>query len=169
MSFRRGLIVLVATLVGVVVVSNFPMREDRIWIDPVSGSMKYQTRWLFFGMAPRVEHSAIERWIVAHEGSYDPGWRSLSVGWRTIFGKIFGRGCSIAPEVYPLHHREFNAGFVRVASNAEVAEFVRIMRMGTASEKEQAVASACQKVQDGTSAKETRADAHRPLTTSPGG
>ena len=87
MRFRRILIPLVVAQAGIVVMSSLPVRDDRIWIDPVSGSMKYQTSWLFLGLARRVERSAIERWIVTHEGPYRPGSRSSRIRGRSSAGR----------------------------------------------------------------------------------
>lgn len=56
-----------------------------------------------------------------------------------------GRGCGRTPEIYSLHMGKLDARFVEVAADSEIAEFVRVMRTGTADEKRQAVEAACDK------------------------
>jgi hypothetical protein len=123
-----------------------PVRTDTIWIDSVSGSMKSRTMWVGFVTTPsRVERSAVGEWIVKREGSLHPDWRFLTRRYRSLVGATLGRGCALAPEVYPLHAGENNTRYVRAATATELAEFVRTMRNGTAAEKEQAVDTAFRK------------------------
>jgi len=125
--------------------ANLPLRTDSLWIDSVTGSMKGQTFWLIFGTRPRVHQSALHQWVATHQGPYTPQWCFLSESYKTVFGRTVGRGCALAPEIYPLHMDKLNTRFVETASDSEIAEFVRIMRTGTAEEKRVAVDAACDK------------------------
>jgi hypothetical protein len=112
--------------------------------------MRYQTRRFLVFVSTATEESAIERWVVRHEGTYSNTWRPLSdTSYFAIDGPCLS--CSMAPEIYPLHTGGLNDDFVRRASDAEIAEFVRIMRFGAATERERAVESACEKALGGPS------------------
>lgn len=146
---RRCILAIVSALLTLLVLSLFlPVRVSRIWIDPVTASLKSQDSFLVIPISTAIETSAIERWIVEHEGSYAPRWNFLSETDRTITGQVFCRGCGKAPENYVLHTFDLNARFVQAASDAEIAEFVRIMRAGTKSQREGAVDDACNKAVD---------------------
>lgn len=129
---------------GFYLASTLPYRRVVSRIDPVTGSMKYETRRFFVCVSRGTEQSAIERWILRHEGVYSSTWRSLSdTSCFAIDGPCFS--CSRAPEIFPLRTGDLNDDFVRRASDAEIAALVRIMRGGTAAERERAVESACEK------------------------
>ncbi len=115
-----------------------PYQSDLGWIDPVTGSMKSQTRIFLVPVSTVVELSAIEEWIVRCEGRHSRRWQFLH---DTSSALLYGcaHGCGRAPEIYPLHAGESNEAFVRKSSDEEIAEFVCVMRSGTSIEKERAV------------------------------
>lgn len=140
MSIRWPTLLMLAAalLLGGVV----PWQSRLGWIDPVTGSMKARTKFFLIPVSTEVRTSALERWIVRREGRYTNRWKFLHDTSETL---IYGRcyACSTAPEIYPLRAGGLGDDFVRLAPDAEIAEFVRIMREGTSVEKERAVASAC--------------------------
>ncbi|APW59057.1 hypothetical protein [Paludisphaera borealis] len=130
---------LIAIPVCTILAFVLPVRSDHDWIDPVSGSMKFRTSLLFIPVKTRIEQSELERWIVAHEGAHVSQWRSLSDVASTISGQVIARGCNLSPAIHQFHVRDLNTRFVRNATDAEIAEFVRVMRHGTRDEQAQAV------------------------------
>src|SRR5438477_1272137 len=103
--------------------------------------MKYQTQCFLVPVSTVVEQSAVERWIIRHEGGYTNYWRYLhNTSSAVMYGRAFA--CGHAPEIYPLHAGRLNDDFVRRASDGEIAEFVVVMRAGTAVERERAVEAA---------------------------
>jgi hypothetical protein len=143
LSRRATILILV---VGLIPAGILPCHSDLGWIDPVTGSMKYQTRIYLVPVWTSIESSDIEKWIVRREGKCSHDWQILYNTSTTLFGGR-SRGCSSGPEIYPLHAGVggLNASFVHNATDQEIAEFVRIMRTGTAAEKEQAAEAACNK------------------------
>jgi hypothetical protein len=138
--------VLFAILTCAVFSTMIEVQSHAIWIDPVTGSVKIQKDWLGFGWPPVIQVSSIERWVIDHEGVHRPRWKFLTRATFSITGKFLAVGCSTsAPEIYRLHDSDLNSGYVRTASDTEIAEFVRIMRTGTASEQKQAVSVAINK------------------------
>jgi hypothetical protein len=128
---------------GLVLAGILPYRSELGWIDPVTGSMKSQTRCFLVPTSTVVRTSALERWIIRHEGTYTSHWRFLH---DTSSSVIYGRAhaCGLGPEIYPLRAGGLDDDFVRHASDARIAEFVRIMRAGTPAARERVVESACQ-------------------------
>jgi hypothetical protein len=119
-------------------------RVDLGWIDPVTGSLKYQTRWFGVSTSTTVEQSAIEKWIIAHEGQCSNTWTLLFDTSRNVWGGVYSRGCGQAPEIYELQTGELNDLFVQTASNDEVSEFLNVMRGGSDDEKRQRVRAAAE-------------------------
>ncbi len=141
MSNRR--LTIVVSMAGLATAGVIlPYRSDLGWIDPVTGSMKHQTQCFLVPLKAVVEQSALERWIIHHEGGYSNKWQFLH---ETCSGVIFGRAfaCGHAPAIHSLRVGEWNDEFVRGATDAEIAEFVHIMRAGTPAEREHAVEAAC--------------------------
>lgn len=145
-SMTRIIYALVVALAVALIASVIPARTDRIWIDPVTGSMKTQTCGLFSCSTPKVQPSALEAWIMRNGRRHNPKWHFLSTYCESVFGQPLARGCSLAPEIYPLHAGNLNTGFIESASDSEIVEFLRIMEEGNHSKKEQAVETACRKV-----------------------
>ncbi len=137
---RRALINMVG-VAGLVLAVGLPFESSRGWIDPVTGSMKSQRRIFLIPVSTVVKTSAVERWVVRTEGGYTNRWKFLH---DTSSGVIWGRvhACSLAPEIYSMRTGLWDEEFVRRSSDAGIADFVRIMREGTHTEKEKAVESA---------------------------
>jgi hypothetical protein len=141
---RRWLTILVL-VPGLLLAGTLPYHSELGLIDPVTGSMKYQTQCFLVPVSTVVEQSAVERWIIRHEGGYTNSWRFLhDTSSAIVYGRAYA--CSLSPDIYLLHAGKLNDDFVRRASDAEIAEFVRNMRAGTAAERKQAVESARDKV-----------------------
>src|ERR1700733_15094707 len=143
LSRRATILILVVCLIPAGIL---PCHSDLGWIDPVTGSMKYQTRIFLVPVWTSIESSDIEKWVVSREGKCSHDWQILYNTSTTLLGRR-SRGCGRGPEIYPLHAGlgGLNTGFVHNATDREIAEFVRIMRTGTAAEKEEAAEAACNK------------------------
>jgi hypothetical protein len=130
---------------AVVVAILFPChRNDLGWVDPICGSVKHQTQLFGLTLSTVIEPSALERWIVDREGKYTNSWSMVQdTSSHLVFGKVYA--CGTAPEIYPLSRIEFNERFVQSSTDTEIAEFIRVMRTGTLSERRQAVDKACDK------------------------
>src|SRR4051812_40485700 len=116
MSRESSFVVLVMALLLALAAATLPARTDRTWIDAVTGSGMSQTSWFALGEGPVVTESALEGWIVAHGGAYHHKWHYLSHRSRNLFGMTLAVGCSLAPEIYPLHGSDVNARYVRSAT-----------------------------------------------------
>jgi hypothetical protein len=111
--------------------------HDLGWIDPITGSLKHQTRWFGIAITTVVEQSAIEKWVIVHEGQYSNTWTFLHDTSRAIWGRSFA--CGRAPEIYELHAGELNNLVVQTSSDHELTEFLQTMRNGSEEEKRKAV------------------------------
>ncbi len=147
---RRILIAILVLIAAMLAAWIVPVRNDRIWIDSVTGSMKQQTCWFFVCQTSEEKPSAIEHWITQHEGTHKADWRFLSRTSKNLFGNVVSRGCALAPEIDPLHQADLNTSFVHAATDAEVREFVRTMRTGSPRERTRAVELACRKAVEST-------------------
>jgi hypothetical protein len=139
---RRWLTLTVLVFALPIAIVIVPPRHDRAWIDPVTGSMKSESSVLFITISSEIKESALQRWIIAHEGQYKNQWRFLHDTSRSALGTTFA--CGSTPEIYPLNAgSELNESFVRSATDATIADFVRVMRDGTPEERKRAVGEAC--------------------------
>jgi hypothetical protein len=142
--FRYPLwILLVLIVVGILFVSS--PRYDSASIDSVTGSIKFQTRWFGFSTSTVIQQSAIEKWIIHHEGHYTNNWRFLSGSPKNVFGLPAWRECGRLPEIWGLEAGWANDRFVRNASDQEIGTLVQVMRTGTTLEKKNAVEAASEK------------------------
>ena len=132
----------VVTCIAISILSAMliPLHTDRGWVDPVTGSTKAQTSWLGIPQAPVVRPSAIERWIIRHEGSHAEQWQFLHETTQFVMGKSYG--CGNTPVIYPLSRSDVSERFIQGSTDSQIAEFVRIMRTGTVIEKDNAVQAA---------------------------
>jgi hypothetical protein len=139
---RRSLILTGLVFALPIAIIAVPPRHDRGWIDPVTGSMKTESGVLFITISSDVQQSALERWIIAHEGQYKNQWQFLHDTSQSALATTFA--CGSTPEIYRLNAGdELNEGFVRSATDATIAEFVRVMRDGAPEDHKQAVDAAC--------------------------
>jgi len=142
MSYRIW-IYLFTSVASAVLALTFPVRYDRMWVDPVSGSLKLQTSSFYFPSPARVQQSELERWIIAHEGFHDSEWQFVNETYRMLSGRRAGCGAGRTPRIFHLYLGDHGLkNFVRNATDEEIAEFVRVMRHGTRIEQEQAVEKA---------------------------
>jgi hypothetical protein len=134
---------LITAVVCLVLALTFPVRSDRFWVDPVSGSTKSQTMLFFVSSPYRVRQSELERWIIAHEGFHDSDWQFVNETHRMISGRWAGCGVGRAPKILSL--LPVDVGLARLVHNAtdeEIAEFVRVMKHGTPDEQTQTLEEA---------------------------
>jgi hypothetical protein len=120
-------------------------RHELGWIDPITGSMKSQTQWFGFTTSTLIEQSAVEKWIIHHEGHYTNNWSFLHDTAMTPSGRPTGHSCGRLTEIYFLHAGSANDHFVLNASDEEIGTFVQVMRTGTSLEKEKAALAAAEK------------------------
>ena len=138
-SWRVFLAIVVALLLLATLV---PYRNDLGWIDPVTGSARFQTRRFLVPTSTIVHRSAIEDWIVRREGRYEANWKPIFDTSSKLLGRC--RACGMPPESYEVGL--FDKTFVRDSSDAEISKFVQIMRHGTKSERRNAVDALGEKV-----------------------
>jgi len=139
---RTPFILVIATVLGLIALGNVPYQTERLWIDPITGSTKTQTCWLFVCQNPVIKRTALEDWIVAHEGAYQPAWKRLSTLSRNGLGQVC-RACSMAPAIHQLCSSGLLADYVRDSPDPEIREFVRVMRQAPSPEQERAVEAVC--------------------------
>jgi hypothetical protein len=134
--------------VALVFVTLVPFRNDAAWIDPVTGTMKYEKRRLIFRSTTEEPPTALERWIVQAEGKHVRNWRFLHRETSALlYAGSYASGGHFP--VYPLHEDVLNTSFVRRSTDAELARFVRTMRSGTPDEMQAAVDAALVKAVEG--------------------
>jgi hypothetical protein len=129
-------------IAGFLLLVPLPVGTDQLWIDPVSGSHRTVTSYLGVPIRSRITPSALERWIIDHEGACTSKWHLLSRASFTIFGGYLAVGCREAPPICLVaYHADGGllTKFIKQASDAEIAEFLRMMRTGTRPEQEAAV------------------------------
>lgn len=139
---RRVELSVLFALAGCLLVLSLPLyRYSAFSVDPMTGSTKRVTYWVETKVV--IRQSALEKWLVAHEGSYVSRWQRISESTSTWYGTDVARGgYREPPAIYWLKAGEQNDAFVRSSSDAHLAEFVRVMRAGTTDEKQKAVESA---------------------------
>jgi hypothetical protein len=146
MTRRWLLLILVLVIVGVFLEPAVAVRREMGWVDALTGSTRHQTHWVFgFKGRAVVEPSALERWIVDRQGSHEHDWRNVQGTSKTLLGRSIGFSHGPAPPIYPLCGRMMDA-FVCKATDDEIAEFVRVMRIGTEAEQEAAVDAAFERM-----------------------
>ena len=130
-----GVIALIGSLLG------FECSTERLWIDPVTGSRKSQVIYKYWpDSSPRVERSAIARWLDANEGPYQPQWHRYSANGANLFGQTVVFRCGNATEAYSLASLpEAVEAYVRTADDLDIASFVATMRGGDEEQREAAV------------------------------
>ncbi len=131
---------LAAAVVVLLVVSLVvPAKLESGWVDPVTGTTRYETRWLgCFSGTPTIERTALDAWLVREEGLVTYDWRQIVGTSGTIWGRAHSRGHGRAPEVLSLRG-ELMTMFVKASSDDELRRFVDTMRHGTRSEQRDAV------------------------------
>ncbi len=137
-------LIIFANLVGLALVLvglTIPYRSTLGWIDPVTGSMKFERRIFGVPVSNSVQTSAVERWLLRQEGGYTNRWKftheTSDYAWG---GRTFGQGSP--PEIWWLRAGEQNDAFVRRSTDADLADFVGTMREGTPGQQRRAVEAA---------------------------
>ncbi|HEY5314803.1 MAG TPA: hypothetical protein VIK18_19875 [Pirellulales bacterium] len=130
---------------GLLAVVTTSPRHDLGWIDPLTGSLKYQTRWLGFPTTTALEQSAIEKWLVRRDGQYSNRWVCLYDTSKKTWGQPTLFACGRAPEIYDLRAGSLNDAFAHRASDLQMDAFLHIMQVGSEAEKCTAVQTAIQK------------------------
>ena len=140
----RVLWVVAGLLLAALAVPQVTVRRVESRIDPVTGSVRWKTVWPFgITSGRRVDVSPLETRLANSGIPWTPSWR---FGHRTrynLFGAAVCVECGSAPPVYQL--RPVAQGFAAAATDAELLEFVRVLRTGTDAEQRAAVDAADEK------------------------
>lgn len=145
-SFGGRTILAIVAVIGLFELLGLGPRLDLGWIDPVTGSMKSQTRWFGFATSSLINKSALEEWVIRHEGGHENQWSPLYNTSKTAFGRPFCFECNLSPPIHALHAGALNDEFVRNSTDRELSQFLEIMRNGTAEEQRRAVENHAQKL-----------------------
>jgi hypothetical protein len=141
----KRILTFVAVAIGIAwIVINLPLRHDRTWIDPITGSMKYETSVLVFSTT-RVDKSALHLWAEKDTASYKPKWHFLCETTKNVFDQPLAAGASPAPTIYELQTGKWNSEFVRRSSDQELTDFVKAMQHGDEVECKKLVDAAVEK------------------------
>lgn len=141
----RKILIILGLLAAGFVAFFLPVRTDKSLCDPVTGSHKTQTFWFGIGLRPQYSWSGLEDWIAAREGGYESRWRCSYTLDYNLFGILLVRGCSPSStdaRVLGYDGGEIGRRFVAKSTEAEIAEFIRIMRHGTDDERREAADAA---------------------------
>lgn len=149
---RRHVKITAAVLLGVYIlgtiwglVAYYPVKQEWIYMDTVTGSKKYETL-LVFGPDPKplVKPSELELWLVRREGKIQHNWRRLRGEAENIWGGYVSSGPHAGGEggIYigdlAIHDDLLNA-YVADSTDEQKAQFIQTMRYGTFKEKQLAV------------------------------
>jgi hypothetical protein len=100
---RRRLYILGAIVVLAAALVPAPMRQQRSWIDPVSGSMKRQNVSAFGRSGSEiVQRSPLERRLRTSGIRWTPDRRFLHNVHCTASGRAAGYQCGTAPPIYQI-------------------------------------------------------------------
>jgi hypothetical protein len=140
----RILIVVSVLAFLVIILPAVTVRQFEKRIDPVTGSMRSNTVWLFgITSGPRVDVSPLEKRLKSSGIAWTPSWQFLHNTHLNVFGNATLRECGIAPQIHQL--RPVLKEFAAASTDAELREFVRILQSGTESEQKSAVDAAAEK------------------------
>lgn len=145
---RRKIALAVAGVLVVfapIVLTVAPVKRDLGWIDGGTGTMKFQTAWFFGYTTPaRIEESALNQWADERSVAVVRDWHLVMGTSKNIWGRPVGFGHGSTPPIYPLRD-DLLASFVDSCTDSELTSFVSILRSGSESEQDAAVASAMEK------------------------
>lgn len=140
----RALVAGVVLLLAMLVLPSMIIRQVESRVDPVTGSMSWNTVWLFgFTSGPRIDVSPLEVRLRNSGVQWTPSWKTLHNTHRNIFGSAICYECSSAPPIYDL--RPMLKEFAAASTDDELREWVRVMQFGTREEQAAAVDAAAEK------------------------
>ena len=130
MKQKYGCVAIAAGLGFFVAGPYIPVSNQARWVDPVTGSMKFQRRVVGFGLTPSVHPSAIEAWAQRKGLTHRVRWKSLGSTYYNFYGGTLAFACTIAPPIYPFHPDSGLAeDFVASCTDAEMTGFFRKMNL----------------------------------------
>ena len=124
-------------------------RNELSWMDPVTASMKFESRW--FGLTTRrvVVPSPIEEWVLRHGGEVEPRrWQFLHDRGRNAWGKGRSWGCGTAPPIYDLKG-ELGREFIKASSDQQIRDLLALMRDGDEIEQKKVVRETIDRIIEG--------------------
>lgn len=131
--------ILIAVLVAWVLLMSQRVCYDNGWICADCGSRKSQTDWVFgFTTSVTLNQSALEGWLVQHDGSHVHDWRYIQGTGRNAFGQRISVGHGPAPAIYGVPPNVLDQ-FVLVASDDEIARFVKATQSGSRQEQNRVI------------------------------
>jgi hypothetical protein len=126
------------TILGLMVLFMAPFWVSDGWIDEVTGSGRSTVRILYLLPFSTVKRTtAVERWIVRHEGSYTHNWRYAAGSNRNMFGVKLLNACGWYTPSQRLG--VIDDSFLDELPYDVMEEFVNLMRYGTRDQKEAAI------------------------------
>src|SRR5690606_27644214 len=126
-------VVLLVVLIG----PGVSWRQGEERMDPVTGSMQWETRWwLGISSGPRVVESPLEVRLRQAGMAWKRDWVFVHNTHRSVFGNAVKFECGGAPPIYEL--RPVLAEFVAASSDDELRQFVAVMQSGTPAQQQTA-------------------------------
>lgn len=144
---RRFGIIVAVVVVAALLLMPTDVRQDRGWIDSISGSQKSQTVWRFSAAStPVVSESLLASRYQELGLQWTPDWKNVQGTYVDMFGRRIGSAHGCAPEIYVLAvHSDLQQAYLAASSDDDVRQFFRVMSSGTKEEKKAAVEAACNK------------------------
>jgi hypothetical protein len=142
---RRSVILM--WLTALLLICNFTLTvKTTIWTDPVTGSRKSQTKFLFLQIRQTREISPLQTWMDEHHIAYQQQWQFLARSGESLFGRTLMRGCGSAPPNYSL--LTFMEDYLKLAGESQIRELIHILQTGTQEQQQAAVDQANKLVLD---------------------
>ena len=139
---RRFPLILTVVVVTGLLLASSRVRQDRGWIDSISGSQKRQTVWRFgMASAPVVLESPLAARYRKLGLQWEPDWKNVKGTYFDLFGRNKGSAHGWpAPEIYSFAlNPDLQHLYLDASSDGDVQEFFRTMSTGTEEEKKAAV------------------------------
>jgi hypothetical protein len=125
------------------ILSGFSVHDDYGWVDPITGSKKQQTVWLWFiHMSPEIRHSPVEERLSQMGIQRQPNCQFLYETQHRWTQTIFNDGSNPPMNGIPF---EVLAGFTKASSDDDIRKFAHTLETGTEDEQRATVDAAGEK------------------------
>ena len=122
--------VLISLTLGFIVATS-----SQTFSDPVTGSIKRNTRIFGFLVQSTIQRSTLEKWCTEHRIRH-------KTTWVFIRGHSFrGRGSGRAPPIY--HFRFYMDKFIEISTDAVILDFYHKLLRGSAPQQEKLIETTC--------------------------
>jgi hypothetical protein len=144
-----ALAIVAAALFLIFVLPILTMRRVETRIDPISGSMSYQTVWwLGITSGTSTDVSPLESRLNRSGIQWTRSWQFLTSKEYKLF-VLTMRGCSSTPPIYQL--RPVLKDFANASTDRELRDFVRVMQSGTQAAQTAAIDAAFERAMQASS------------------